>query len=60
MVSDLVQVQLGFAVMEVLFEYLIPERPECKGQIITTLDGAHKGAQFRIQWFGKEYVAAQP
>ena len=39
-VSDLVQVQLGFTVMEVPFEYLIPGRPECKGQVVTTFDGA--------------------
>ena len=54
MVSNLVQAQLGSVVMEVPFEYLIPERPECKGQIVTTFDGAHKGAQFRIEWFGED------
>ena len=54
-VGDLVKVQLGFAVVEVPFVYLIPERPECKGQVVTVFDGPHKGAQFRIQRFGEDF-----
>ena len=53
-VGDLVQVQLGFTVVDVPFPYLTPERPECKGQVVTAFDGAHKGAQFRIQRFGED------
>jgi hypothetical protein len=53
-VGDLVKVQLGFAVVEVPFEYLIPQRPESKSQVVTAFDGLHKGAQFRIQRFGED------
>ena len=54
MVGDLVKVQLGFAVVEMPFPYLIPERPGCNGQVVTVCDGPHKGAQFRIKWFGED------
>ena len=53
-VGDLVKVQLGFTVVEVPFPYLIPERPECNGQVITAFDGTHKGSQFRIKRFGED------
>ena len=53
-VGDLVKVQLGFTKLEVPFPYLIPEKPECKGQVVTAFDGTHKGSQFRIKWFGEE------
>ena len=54
MVGDLVKVQLGFTKLEVPFPYLIPERPECNGQVVTAFDGTHKGSQFRIKRFGEE------
>ena len=53
-VRDLVKVQLGFTRLEVPFPYLIPERPECNGQVVTAFDGPHKGSQFRIKRFGEE------
>ena len=53
-VGDLVKVQLGFAKVEVPFPYLIPERLECNGQVVTAFDGLHKVSQFRIKWFGEE------
>ena len=53
-VRDLVKVQLGFTKLEVPFPYLIPERPECNGQVVTAFDGTHKGSQFRIKQFGEE------
>ena len=53
-VRDLVKVQLGFTKLEVPFPYLIPERPECNGQVITTFDSTHMGSQFRIKQFGEE------
>lgn len=53
-VGDAVKVQLGFKVVEVPFPYLIPERPECKGQVVTAFDGPHRGTQFRIKEFGEE------
>ena len=37
MVRDLVKVQLGFAKVEVPFPYLIPEKQECNGQVVTHL-----------------------
>ena len=54
MVRDLVKVQLGFAKVEVPFPYLIPERQECNGQVVTAFDGTHKGSQFRVKQFGEE------
>ena len=53
-VGDLVKVQLGFTKLEVPFPYLIPERPECNGQVVTTFDSTPKGSQFRIKGFGEE------
>ena len=53
-VRDLVKVQLGFTKLEVPFPYLIHERPECNGQVITAFDGTHKGSQFRIKRFNEE------
>ena len=53
-VRDLDKVQLGFKKLEVPFPYLIPERPECNGQVVTTFDGTHKGSQFRIKQFGED------
>ena len=54
MVGDLVKVQLGFTKVEVPFPYLIPERPECNGQVVTAFDSTHKGLQFRIKQFGED------
>ncbi|EDR11759.1 uncharacterized protein LACBIDRAFT_313467 [Laccaria bicolor S238N-H82] len=54
-VGDVVKVQLGFKVLEVPFPYLIPERPECKSQVVTAFTGPHKGSQFRIKEFGEEF-----
>ena len=54
MVGDLVKVHLGFTKLEVPFPYLIPERPECNGQVVTAFDGTQKGSQFRIKRFGEE------
>ena len=53
-VRDLIKVQLGFAVVEVPFPYLVPERLECNGQVVTVFDSPHKGAQFRIKQFGED------
>ena len=53
-VRDLVKVQLGFTQVEVPFPYLIPERPECNGQVVTVFDSTHKESQFRIKWFGED------
>ena len=53
-VRDLVKVQLGFTKLEVPFPYLVPERPECNGQVVTAFNGTHKGSQFRIKRFGEE------
>ncbi|EDQ99458.1 uncharacterized protein LACBIDRAFT_316533 [Laccaria bicolor S238N-H82] len=53
-VRDAVKVQLSYKVVEVPFPYLMPERPECKGQVITVFDSPHRGLQFRIEEFGEE------
>ncbi|EDR02209.1 uncharacterized protein LACBIDRAFT_332554 [Laccaria bicolor S238N-H82] len=54
-VGDAVKVQLGFRILEVPFPYLIPERPECKSQVVTVFTGPHKGSQFRIKEFGEDF-----
>lgn len=53
-VGDLVKVQIGFAVVEVPFPYLIHERPQCNSQVVTAFDGPQKGAQFKIKRFGED------
>ncbi|EDR01947.1 uncharacterized protein LACBIDRAFT_310187 [Laccaria bicolor S238N-H82] len=54
-VGDAVKVQLGFKILEVPFPYLIPERPECKSQVVITFTSPHKGSQFRIKEFGEDF-----
>ena len=41
-VRDLVKVQLGFTKLEVPFPYLLPERLECNGQVVTAYYSTHK------------------
>ncbi|EDQ98682.1 uncharacterized protein LACBIDRAFT_335748 [Laccaria bicolor S238N-H82] len=56
-VGDAVRVQLSFKILEVPFPYLIPERPECKSQVVTAFTGPHKGSQFRIKEFGTDFCS---